>query len=242
MQPSFSRISALTFCAVSIGTLTLFSVDSVSAQGPARGASVAHPTASQGVPVSFSTYIAQNGLTQTYQTLTGIFPKTTTGAAIARVATLAPNGLKQDNVPAERQLALDLAVLRNNADQALTDLQTGFKTLPEKYWPQRQFLIQTASHWPVSPGTLQAFLESEISRTITRNPSDPTDLSGYTPAIAIDSLSNIVADPVQLHDIILRDLQAQPDKDVRRTALVRYEAIDAVRAGQIATQLGLVVK
>jgi hypothetical protein len=167
------------------------------------------------------------------------FPATGSGPALARIATLYPYGLRQDYPQAVVQMAQDLASLRDAPGQAVTDVQTGFRRLPAQYWSERQFLIQMVGRLPASRAQMVDFLLGEMSRAIADAADPQTALDHFAPAIAADTLLQIVQDPEHRDALFARAVKAQPDKDIGRLILSRYERIDAVRALDLATRAGL---
>jgi|HubBroStandDraft_1064217.scaffolds.fasta_scaffold01012_9 hypothetical protein len=190
-------------------------------------------------PQTYAEILKRRGLTQKDSDMQAVFPKTATGAALARVATLVPYGLRQDDVPEARQMALDLALVRAAPEMALTDLQSGFRNLPEKYWAERQFLIQVAAHLTVPAAAVVGFLTAEMSRTAKISTGNPGNLAYLSPVTAADTLLRVVSDSAERDRAFRQAVRAQPDRSAGRLVLSRYELVDAARARNLATELDL---
>ncbi|HXM45494.1 MAG TPA: hypothetical protein VN924_29935 [Bryobacteraceae bacterium] len=188
---------------------------------------------------TYSEILAKRRLTQKDGDMQEAFPRTPMGTALARIATLYPYGVRQDNVPEARLMSQDLAVLHTAPVQALADLRIGFRTLLEKYWAERQFLIQIAGRLAVPRETIVDFLTAEMSRPVKVSAGDAADLAYLSPAAAADVLMAVVPEPDQRDAAFRRALKAQPDGDVGRLVLSRYEAVDALHARSLAAQLDL---
>jgi hypothetical protein len=171
--------------------------------------------------------------------MTAAFPTTASGPALARIATLYPYGARQDYPQEAGQMAQDLASLRAAPGQALTDVQTGFQRLPQKYWAERQFLIQMVGRLPAPQAQVVDFLVAEMSRAIASTGDEQTKLDHFSPAVAADTLLNVVQDPERRDAAFAQAVRAQPDNNIGRLILSRYEAVDPVRARGLASQAGL---
>jgi hypothetical protein len=192
--------------------------------------------------IPYSAQVSQLRLTQKAKNMTAAFPATGSGPALARIATLYPYGVRQDYPQETRQMAQDLASLRAAPDQALTDLRTGFQRLPQKYWAERQFLIQMGGRLPAPQAQVVDFLVAEMSRTIASTGDEQTALDHFSPAIAADTLLAVVKDPERRDAVFAQAVKAQPDENIGRLILSRYEKIDPVRAKDLANRAGLMSK
>lgn len=242
-----SRLGARTLeSLLVIAALLLCGVRTLAQEGssnkpaaPQRGATI---NSAMLASKTYSEMLTQYRLKQKDIEMRVAFPHTTTGAALARVATLVPYGLRRDNVSEVREMAQDLALLRASPDPALADLESGFRTLPEKYWAERQFLIQIGGRLAAPRAEVVNFLKAEMSRPVKISADHPSDLAYLSPVVAADMLVIVVSDPAQRDAAFRQAVKVQPDRDVSRLILSRYEVVDAERARNLATQLDLLKK
>ena len=198
-----------------------------------RGATI---TREMLIPKTYAEILSIRGLTQKDCDLRGRFPKTPTGAALARVATLVPLGLRQDQVPEARQMAQDLALIDAQPETALADLESGFRALPDQYWSERQFLIQVGARLQVPTAAILSFLTREMSRS-ANVPMENPSLDYLSAVTAADTLVRVVTDPAQRDAAFRQAAQAQPNKNASLLILSRYGMVDSARATQLANDL-----
>jgi hypothetical protein len=190
--------------------------------------------------LSYPALVERAKLAQKDTDMRSTFPATPTGGALARIATLYPYGLRQHNQAEAKQMALDLGSLERAPAQSLTDLRAGLGKLAEKYWAERQFLLQIAARWKTDPAARVAFLQDEIARPVPKEDAkNPGDLSGYNAAVAADALLYVVPDPKARASAIAAAMKRQTDPNVRLLVLSRHELVDPEGARGVAQQLGI---
>jgi hypothetical protein len=204
-----------------------------------RGASI---TDAMRVRKSYDEILKQRRLTEKDAEMRKVFTRTATGAALARIATLVPYGLRQDNVAEASQMAEDLALVNASPEPSLTDLRKGFSKLSEKYWNERQFLIQVGGRLAVSQSEVANFLTEEMTRSAKLSAENPHNLEYLSPVTAADTLLRVVTDPVLRDAAFRKAAKGQTDEMARRLVVSRYELVDAARARALARDLDLLGK
>jgi hypothetical protein len=190
--------------------------------------------------LSYAALVDRGRLAQKDKEMQAAFPATPTGVALARVATLYPYGLRQHNRAEAKQMSGDLGALAAAPAAALRDLRAGLARLPEKYWAERQFLVQMAARWKTDPGARVAFLQDEIARPVPKEAAaNPGDLSAYTAAVAADALLEVLPDPKARATALTAAMKRQPDPNVRVLVLTRHEMVDPAGAKSVAQELGI---
>jgi hypothetical protein len=210
--------------------------------GASSGERGSRITSAMTIRKSYDEIVKQRGLTEKDAEMRKVFPQTATGAALARVATLVPYGLRQDNVAEALRMAEDLAVVNASPTPSLTDLRSGFAKLPEKYWNERQFLIQVGGRLAVSQSKVANFLTEEMTRSAKFSAENPRNLGYLSPVTAADTLLRVVTDSARRDAAFREAAKAQSDEMARRLVISRYELVDAVRAQALARELALLKK
>ncbi len=185
--------------------------------------------------------VQKRGLSEKLAKLTGLFPPSATGKAMAAVATLYPFGLRSDNRADSTLLAAQLGTLGRNPSQALSELSQALPKLPAAYAGERQFLIQFAARLPLPASQVLAFLGDELKRPVAAPSADgPADLSFFNPAVALDSMMEVTRDRSVLEGYLVPVLGSpQVGMEEKQLLLSRYYTVYPSNAEKMGERFGI---
>lgn len=167
------------------------------------------------------------------------FPNTSAGKVAAIVATLVPYGQRPYNPDAFSLMGQELKFLNQHPADSLTAIEQGFAKLPDKYWAERQFLIQFAARLPVDKRKKLDFLAAELARPAPSTSSQLPSAAQYTGAIALDAILQITDKQSEVESILVPALKIKTTAQDRKVLLSRYRLVFPAAAARLSTQFGL---
>lgn len=188
---------------------------------------------------AFAQSVKRFSLTKKAADMDLAFPRTSAGTVVAIVATLVPYGQRPYNPEAFSLMGHELEYLSQHPADSFTAIKQGFDKLPDKYWAERQFLIQFATRLRLSNQEKLDFLAAELKRPAPPTSSQLPGAASYTGAIALDAILQITRKQSEVESILVPALKTKTTAQDRKILLSRYRLVFPAGAAKLSTQFGI---